>query len=57
MGERIGVPQALTYVGLERPHNFGLMARMLLNGDLSFRVTCDFNELRVAKIAHSATLA
>ena len=37
MGERIGVPQALTYVGLERPHNFGLMARMLLNGDLRFR--------------------
>ena len=44
-------------VGLEWVYNFGVMARVLLNGDLRFRPTCDFNELRVAKIARSTTSA
>jgi hypothetical protein len=51
------VPQALSYVELERLHNLEVMARMLRNGDLGFRDTCDFNELHVAKRAHSTTLA
>jgi hypothetical protein len=38
-------------------HNFGVMARSLLNGDFDFFALCDFNELGVAKIAHSATSA
>jgi hypothetical protein len=42
---------------LERMHNLDDMARLLLNGDLGFRGLCDFNELCVAEIAHSATLA
>jgi hypothetical protein len=37
--------------------NFHVMARVLLNGDLSFLALCDFNGLRVAKIARSATPA
>ena len=36
-------------------HNFGVPARMLLNGDLRFRIACEFKELGVAKIAHSTT--
>src|SRR6266478_3906574 len=51
------VPHALSYVGLERQCNFEMMARMLLNGDFMFCAAFDFNELRVAKIAHSTTLA
>jgi hypothetical protein len=51
------VPQALSYVGIRRVHNFELMARVLLNGDFTFCAACDFNELRVAKIAHRTTLA
>jgi hypothetical protein len=46
-----------TAVGLERMHNLDVMARSLLIGDLRFRALCDFNELCVAEIAHSATLA
>jgi hypothetical protein len=38
-------------------HNFEMMARMLLNGDFMFCAAFDFNELRVAKTAHSTTLA
>jgi hypothetical protein len=56
-GGTYAVWQALSYVGLGRLHNFEMTARMLLNGDLMFRVSCNFNELRVAKIAHSTTLA
>jgi hypothetical protein len=41
----------------EWPHNFAVMARGLLNRDLMFRTTCEFNDLRVAKIARLATLA
>jgi hypothetical protein len=44
-------------VGLERVHNLNGTARILLYGDLSFLLMCDFNELRVAKIAHSTTPA
>jgi hypothetical protein len=51
------VPRALSYVGLDRLHNFKVMARMLRIGDLRFGTTCDFNELGVAEIAHSTTLA
>ena len=42
---------------LERVHNFDVTARILLNGDFMFRAVCDCNELRVAKIARSATSA
>jgi hypothetical protein len=45
----------LSYVGLERLHNFELTARILLNGDLMFRLTCNFKELRVAKMSLAAT--
>src|SRR5258708_408926 len=51
------VPHAWSYVGLERQCNLEMMARMLLNGDFMFCAAFDFNELRVAKIAHSTTLA
>jgi hypothetical protein len=47
----------LATVGLESVHNFDVMAQMLLNGDLMFSIPRDFNELRVAKIAHFATPA
>ena len=47
----------MSAAGLECMRNFDVMARMLLNGDLSFLALCDFNELRVAKIARSATPA
>jgi hypothetical protein len=57
MGELIRPPRALSYVGLDRLHNFKVMARMLRIGDLRFGTTCDFNELGVAEIAHSTTLA
>jgi hypothetical protein len=50
-GGTCGVPQALSYVGLERQYNFKVTARMLLNGDLRFRASCNFNALRVAKMA------
>jgi hypothetical protein len=30
-------------------HNLNVMARTLLNGDLRFRASCDFEQLRVAK--------
>jgi len=43
--------------GRQRGHNFNDLARVLLNGDLMFRLVSDFKELRVAKIAHSTTLA
>jgi hypothetical protein len=43
--------------GRPRGHNFNDVARVLLNGDLMFRLVSDFKELRVAKIAHSTTLA
>jgi hypothetical protein len=57
MGGTYKVPRALSYVGLDRLDNFKVMARMLLNGDLRFSATCDFNELGVAEIAHATTLA
>jgi hypothetical protein len=43
--------------GRQRGHNFNDVARVLLNGDLMFRLVSDFKELRVAKIAHPTTLA
>jgi hypothetical protein len=49
-GEACEVRQALSYVSLGRLHNFEATARLLLNGDLRFRATCDFNRLRVAKL-------
>jgi hypothetical protein len=57
MGERCVVPHALSYVGLERQCNFEMMARMLLDGNFMFCAAFDFNELGVAKRAHSTTLA
>ena len=40
-------------VGLERVHNFDVMARSLLNGEIDFCRACDFKELDVAKISHA----
>ena len=48
-GGTCAVLQALSYVGLERLHNFEVMARTLLNGDLRFRPTCDFNCVTTAR--------
>jgi len=45
------------YVSFKPRHNFQVAARMLLNGDFTFRAACNFNKLRVAKMPHSATLA
>src|ERR1700682_3682035 len=44
-------------IGLERGHNFDDLARRLPYGDLRFLIICHFNELGVAKIAHSTTPA
>jgi hypothetical protein len=52
MGERVLVPRALSYVGLECRYNFGVMARILLNGEFAFCPIHDFNELSMTKIAH-----
>ena len=40
-------------VGLEYEYNLDVTARILLDGDLSFRPTCDFKELGVAKISRA----
>ena len=40
-------------VGLECVHNLGVMARMLLNGEIDFCRASDFKELGVAKISHA----
>jgi hypothetical protein len=40
-----------TPVGREFEHNLDGTARILLNGDLSFRAARDFKELDVAKIS------
>ena len=45
-----------TAAGLEYEHNFDGTARILLNGDFSFRAACDFKELGVAKISHATNL-
>jgi hypothetical protein len=50
-GELKGAPE------LGSRHNFNVMARMLLKGDLMFRPMCNLNELGVAKIARSTTSA
>jgi hypothetical protein len=42
-----------TAVGLEHEHNLDVTARILLNGDLSFRPTCDFKELGVAEMSRA----
>src|ERR1700681_1769282 len=44
-------------LGLECMHNFGVMARVLLNGESRFLSSCDFKELRVIKRPRFATLA
>ena len=44
-----------TAVGLEHEHNLDVTARILLNGDLSFRALCNFKELGVAKISRATT--
>ena len=43
-------------LGLECVHNFGVMARVLLNGESRFLSSCDFKELRVIKRPRFATL-
>src|SRR5262245_57965935 len=44
-------------VGHECMHNFSVMARSLLNGDLRFGTMCNLNGLGVAKIARLTTSA
>ena len=46
----------LSYPGLDRLHNLKGTERILLNGDLTFCSTFDFNELGTAKIAHRQPL-
>ncbi len=46
----------LEYPGLDRLHNLKGTERILLNGDLMFCSTFDFNELGTAKIAHRQPL-
>src|SRR5882672_11492141 len=43
-------------LGLECVHNFGVMARVLPNGESRFLSSCDFKELRVIKRPRFATL-
>jgi hypothetical protein len=57
MGGHMRCRRAWSYVGLERLHNFEMAARMLLNGDFGFPAAWNFNKLRLAKMAHSTTLA
>jgi hypothetical protein len=45
----------LEYPGLDRLHNLKGTERILLNGDLMFCSTFDFNELCAAKIVHPTT--
>jgi hypothetical protein len=45
-----------TAAGLEYEHNFDGTARILLDGDFSFRAACDFKELGAAKISHATNL-
>src|ERR1700676_707217 len=45
------VTQVLSYVCLERLHNLKMTPRTLSRGDFTFCAACDFNDLRVAKIA------
>jgi hypothetical protein len=54
---RLVVRGGLSYVGVEDLHNFDVTARILLNGDLMFGPTNDFNALRVAKRPRSTTPA
>jgi hypothetical protein len=42
-----------TRFGLEYEHNLDVTAWILLNGDLSFRPTCDFKELGVAEMSRA----
>jgi hypothetical protein len=42
---------------IEQPHNLAVPARELLNGDFVFYITCEFNNLRVVKMARLATPA
>jgi len=46
-----------TIASLERVHNFGVMARMLLNGESKFLVLCAINGLGVAEKSLVTTLA
>ena len=57
MDDRALCRYGLSYIGLKRLHNLEVPARILRYGDFVFCTTCDFNELGVVKIAHSATSA
>jgi hypothetical protein len=51
------IEQFWALVRRERPHNLAVPARLLLNGDFVFCTACEFNNLRVAKMARLATPA
>jgi hypothetical protein len=62
MGERVELPRALTYPDLTAAavisqHNFTVMARTLRMVENDFNLSCNFNELGVAKRAHISTSA
>src|SRR2546422_10925024 len=43
-------------LGFEYVYNFGVMARVLLNGEIRILSSCDFKELRMIKRARFKTL-
>ena len=57
MGRDLQARRLATAIRLGLEHNLNVTARMLLNGDFTFCPICNFNELSVAKRAHSATSA
>jgi hypothetical protein len=51
------IEQFWALVRREWPHNLAVPARGLLNGNFVFCITCEFNNLRVVKMARLATPA
>jgi hypothetical protein len=56
-GRDLQARRLATAIRLELEHNLNVTARMLLDGDFTFCPICNFNELSVAKRAHSTTSA
>jgi hypothetical protein len=48
-GREVKAGRLATATLREQQHNLSGMARILLNGDFTFCLICDFNELDVAK--------
>src|SRR5271166_3239059 len=56
-GRELKAGRFATAMQLDREHNLYVTARILLNGDFTFCLICDFNELGVAERAQSTTSA